>query len=112
MFFGGNKFGGNTGIIKEKVATRFIKGGKMSEELDLFYVDESYDLSKLKQICQNITRKKFPTPVDGEDFQDYELFIREETDLLFAQKMREEADRIEQRILGTQKKIIQTLYRK
>ena len=92
--------------------TLFIEKGKekMNEQLDFFYGKESYNLSNLKKLCRDEIKKQYPNSIDGEDYVSYLEFINDETDLLFAQRIREMADEIENRIYGKQKKEIQEVY--
>lgn len=94
------------------MATRIIKKGewKMSEQLDFFGNRESYNLNNLRKLCRDEVKKKFPAAVDGEDYLQYLEFVGQETDLLFAERLRKIADEIEERILGEQRKIIQEVY--
>ena len=94
------------------MAQRFAERNIMQEQIDLFYAEETFNLGNLRQYCYEYIKRKYPKPVDGEDYSDFLSFLKDESDLMFAEKMRQEADRIEERILGTQKKIIQTLYKK
>lgn len=90
----------------------FIKKGewRMSEQLDFFGNRESYNLNNLRKLCRDEVKKKFPSAVDGEDYLQYLSYIADESDLLFAERLRKIADDIENRILGEQKKIIQEVY--
>ena len=90
----------------------FIKKGewRMSEQLDFFGNRESYNLNNLRKLCRDEVKKKFPSAVDGEDYLQYLSYIADESDLLFAERLRTIADDIENRILGEQKKIIQEVY--
>lgn len=81
------------------------------EELTLFEMTNSYDLSRLKQLCYLETKKKYPKAVDEEDYDEYLNFLREEGDLLFCERLREIADQIEKRILEPQKQDIQRIYK-
>ena len=94
------------------MATRIIKKGewRMSEQLDFFGNRESYNLNNLRKLCRDEIKKKFPSAVDGEDYVSYLGFISDESDLLFAERLRKIADDIENRILGTQKEIIREVY--
>lgn len=82
----------------------------MSEQLDFFGNRESYNLNNLRKLCRDEIKKKFPSAVDGEDYVSYLTFISEESDLLFAERLRKIADDIESRILGKQKEVIQEVY--
>ena len=94
------------------MATRVIKKGewKMSEQLDFFGNRESYNLNNLRKLCRDEVKKKFPAAVDGEDYIEYLNFIADESDLLFCERIRQIADDIENRILGTQKEVIREVY--
>lgn len=94
------------------MATRIIKKGewRMSEQLDFFGNRESYNLNNLRKLCRDEVKKKFPSAVDGEDYLQYLSYISDESDLLFAERLRKIADDIENRIFGEQKKIIQEVY--
>ena len=81
----------------------------MDGELTLFEVHESYSLVNLKDLCLRETKEKYK-PVDGEDAEEYNSYIKDESDLLFAERLRAIADEIERRILEPQKKIINETY--
>lgn len=85
-------------------------GEKMSEQLDFFGNKESYNLNNLRKLCRDEIKKKFPSAVEGEDYLEYLEFIGQESDLLFAERLRKIADDIENRILGTQREIIREVY--
>lgn len=83
----------------------------MDNELTLFKINESYSLVNLKDLCIRETKERFPKPVDGEEYEDYLDMIRDESDLLFAERLRKIADDIEKRILEPQKQMISETYR-
>lgn len=83
----------------------------MGEELTLFEIKESYSLVNLKDLCLRETKEKYPKPMDGEDYDDYITYIQDESDLLFAERLRKIADDIEKRILEPQKEMINETYR-
>lgn len=83
----------------------------MGEELTLFEVKESYSLVNLKDLCLRETKEKYPKPMDGEDYDEYITYIQDESDLLFAERLRKIADDIEKRILEPQKEMINETYR-
>lgn len=82
----------------------------MSEQIELFKVEDSYNLANLKKICRDCIKSKYPKPVEEEDYLSYLEFLADETDLLFAEKIRKMADDIEARIYGKQKEVIQEVY--
>lgn len=81
------------------MASRFVKGGKMQEQINLFQVDESYNLAELKKICYDYVKKKY-TRTECEDISDYLSFLQDEADLEFAIRIKKIASDIEKRILG------------
>lgn len=83
----------------------------MGEELTLFEIKESYSLVNLKDLCLRETKEKYPKPMDGEDYDEYINYIQDESDLLFAERLRKIADDIEKRILEPQKEMINETYR-
>lgn len=83
----------------------------MDGEMTLFEIGESYSLVGLKDLCLRETKQKFPKPVDGEDWDEYNLMIQDESDLLFAERLRKIADDIERRILEPQSKMIKETYK-
>lgn len=83
----------------------------MEEELTLFKMEDSYSLVGLKDLCLKETREKFPKPVDGEEYDEYLEFVQQESDLLFAQRLKDIASNIEKRILEPQKEIINETYK-
>lgn len=94
------------------MATATIEGGKMSEQIELFTVKESYNLNHLRKLCRDEVKAKYPSPVDEEDYVSYLEFLKDETDLLFAERIRKMADDIENRIYGTQKQVMREVYGK
>lgn len=83
----------------------------MSEnQLNLFDVKESYSLVNLKDLCLRDTKEKYPKPVDGEDYDEWMAFINDESELLFAERLRKIADEIEKRILEPQSQMIKETY--
>ena len=83
----------------------------MDGEMTLFEIGESYSLVGLKDLCLRETKQKFPKPVDGEDWDEYNLMIQDESDLLFAERLRKIADDIERRVLEPQSKMIKETYK-
>ena len=84
----------------------------MQEQMNLFQVNESYNLADLKKICKEETKRRFPAPIPDEDYVDYLEFIESETNLLFAERLRKIADEIEKMELGEQKRTICEVYGK
>lgn len=82
----------------------------MDGEMTLFEIGESYSLVGLKDLCLRETKQKFPKPIDGEDWEEYNLMIQDESDLLFAERLRKIADDIERRVLEPQSKMIRETY--
>ena len=82
----------------------------MDGEMTLFEIGESYSLVGLKDLCLRETKQKFPKPVDGEDWDEYNIMIQDESDLLFAERLRKIADDIERRVLEPQSKMIKETY--
>jgi len=83
----------------------------MSEnQLNLFEIKESYSLINLRDLCLRETKEKFPNPVEGEEYDDWQAFINDESDLLFAERLRKIADEIEKRILEPQSEMIRETY--
>jgi hypothetical protein len=78
--------------------------------MTLFQITNSYDIGKLKEICRNEIKKKFPHPVEDEEFDEYLQFIEDETDLLYAERLKKIANEIEKRILGGEPQKIQKTY--
>ena len=79
-------------------------------QLDLFDIKESYSLVGLRDLCLKETKKNYPKPVEGEDWEDYISYIEDESDLLFAERLRKIADDIEKRILEPQSQMIRETY--
>lgn len=82
------------------------------EDSTLFKLTNSYDIKILKDVCRAEIKKQFPKAVEEEDYSDYLEFIEDETNLLYAQRLREIADEIENRVLKPQKLKIKCLYSK
>ena len=78
--------------------------------MTLFHIEESYNLVKLKEQCIAYIKDKYPKPVEEEDCDDYAEFIKDESDLEFACRLRKIADQIEKRIYGEQKADIYEVY--
>lgn len=78
--------------------------------MSLFKMHESYNLANLRKLCRDEVKRRFPTAMEGEDYTEYLTFISQESDLLFAERIRQIAAEIEERILGQQKQIIQEVY--
>ena len=80
------------------------------DELTLFKIEDSYSLVGLRDLCLRETKENYKQ-VDGEDFDEFERELRDEADLLFAERLRKIADDIEKRILEPQSQMIQETYR-
>ena len=80
------------------------------DELTLFKIEDSYSLVGLRDLCFRETKEIYK-PVDGQDYDEFEKDLRDEADLLFAERLRKIADDIEKRILEPQKQMIQETYR-
>lgn len=89
-----------------------MRGQGMEEvQLALFSnLENSYSIENLRDKCYLEIKKKYKKPMDCESFDDFCQFIEDETDLLYAYKLKEIAERIENRIYGEQKKIIDQAY--
>lgn len=83
----------------------------MAEQLKLLEIEESYNLNNLRNICSEFVKKKFPCPVEDEEFDDYLQMIQDEADLEFAARLRKIADDIENRILNPMRKEIKEVYK-
>lgn len=81
----------------------------MENEPTLFELDNSYSLVKLKENCRNYVKEKLPSPVDGQDYDEYLKELKDETDLEFAYRLRKIADDIEKRILEPLKEEVRFL---
>lgn len=84
----------------------------MQEQIDLFYIRKSYNLNHLRKICRDEVKAKYPSPMEDEDYVDYLNFLQDESDLLFASRLKDIANEIEERIYGTQKQVMQEVYGK
>ena len=82
----------------------------MQEQIELFDIKKSYNLNNLRKMCRDEVKAKFPSPIDGEDYLDYLAFIQSESNLLFAQRLREVADEIERKEFEPQRQMIQEVY--
>jgi hypothetical protein len=82
----------------------------MEGELTLFKMEDSYSLVGLRDLCLRETKEKLK-PVEGEDYEEYLEMINDESDLLFAERLRKIADDIEKRILEPQSQMIKETYR-
>ena len=82
----------------------------MEGELTLFKMEDSYSLVGLRDLCLRETKEKLK-PVEGEDYEEYLEFVQQESDLLFAERLRKIADDIEKRILEPQSQMIKETYR-
>ena len=80
------------------------------DELTLFKIEDSYSLVGLRDLCIRETKENYKQ-VDGEDLDEFERELRDEADLLFAERLRKIADGIEKRILEPQSQMIQETYR-
>ncbi len=83
---------------------------EMEYELTLFKIEDSYSLVNLRDLCLRETKEKFPKPVDGEEYEEYLEFVQQESDLLFAQRLKDIASNIERRILEPQSQMIKETY--
>lgn len=83
----------------------------MGEELTLFEVKESYSLINLKDLCLRETKEKYPKPMDGEDYEEWQNFISDESDLLFAERLHKIANEIERKVLEPQSEMIRETYK-
>ena len=83
----------------------------MTEQLKLLVVEETYNLNNLRDICRDYVKKKFPNPVEDEDYDEYNKMLSDESDLEFAYRLRKIADQIEQRVLTPMKKEIKEVYK-
>lgn len=81
----------------------------MEGELTLFKMEDSYSLVGLRDLCLRETKEKLK-PVEGEDYEEYLEMINDESDLLFAERLRKIADDIEKRILEPQSQMIKETY--
>lgn len=81
-----------------------------NNQAELFTVEESYNLVRLRDSCYEFVKKKYPTPVEDEDYEDYLQMLRDEADLEFCARIRVMADQIEKRILEPQKQTIRNVY--
>lgn len=82
---------------------------EMEYELTLFKIEDSYSLVNLRDLCLRETKERIK-PVDGEDYEEYMETIKDEADLLFAERLRKIADDIEKRILEPQSQMIKETY--
>lgn len=82
----------------------------MDEERTLFEIKESYSLVNLRDLCLRETKERIK-PVDGEDMDEFQAFVRDEADLLFAERLKKIAEDIEKRILEPQNEMIRETYR-
>ena len=80
------------------------------DELTLFKIEDSYSLVGLRDLCLRETKENYKQ-VDGEDINEFEKELRDEADLLFAERLRKIADDIEKRILEPQSQMIKETYR-
>ena len=76
----------------------------MSEQMNLFQMQDSYNLANLKQICIEYVKNRYPEPVEEEDFYEYQEFIRVEIELEYASRLHQIACQIEDRVLGKTEK--------
>lgn len=83
----------------------------MGEQLQLIEVDENYSLVNLKDSCYTYVKKKYPAPIECEEYEDYLKMLKEEADLEFADRLRKLADKIEKRIYEPQNEQIKETYR-
>ena len=80
------------------------------DELTLFKIEDSYSLVGLRDLCIRETKESYK-PVDGQDYDEYLEEVKDEADLLFAERLRKIADSIEKRILEPQSQMIKETYR-
>jgi len=83
----------------------------MTDEPLLFETKECYNLVGLRDACMVYVKKKYPNPVEDEDYDDYLQMLSDECDLEFCDRMRKMADQIEERILNPLKKQVQETYK-
>lgn len=83
----------------------------MEEQLSLINTNESYSLVNLKDSCYKFVKKKFPSPMECEEYEDYLQMLADEADLEFAFRLRVIADTIEKRILEPLKNNVRETYR-
>lgn len=82
----------------------------MDGEWTLFEIKDSYSLVGLRDLCIRETKERIK-PVEGEDMDEFQAFIRDEADLLFAERLKKIAEDIEKRILEPQSEMIRETYR-
>jgi len=82
----------------------------MDGEWTLFEIKDSYSLIGLRDLCLRETKERIK-PVDGEDMDEFQAFIRDEADLLFAERLKKIAEDIEKRILEPQSEMIRETYK-
>ena len=82
----------------------------MEEELTLFKMEDSYSLIGLRDLCLREMKEQMK-PMDGEDWDEFNQTLKDEADLLFAERLRKIADDIEKRILEPQSQMIKETYR-
>lgn len=83
----------------------------MAEQLKLLMIEESYNLANLRDMCRDFVKKKFPSPMEDEDFDEYMEFLQQEADLEYVARLRKIADEIEARVLNPMKKDIREVYK-
>lgn len=62
----------------------------------LFEMTEDYALNGIWEKSEGFIKKKYPKPVDGEGYDEYNQFILDETRLEVAYRLRIIADRFEE----------------
>ena len=83
----------------------------MEEQLALFdNLEDSYSIENLWDKCYTATKKKYPKAMECEDYSSYVEFVNDETDLLYAEQLKDIANRIENRIYGKQRQEIDLIY--
>lgn len=92
----------------------FLKKKRLTMEDSIIKPPEEpdVDLKRLRNKCFLFIKDKFQRPVECEEYSDYLQMLEEETDLEMAHRLHEIAEKIESRIYGPQKKIIQEVYGK
>ena len=83
----------------------------MDEQMSLIDANESYSLIGLKDACYKFVKKKYPSPMECEEYEDYLQMLSDEADLEFASRLRVIADEIEKRVLEPLKKNIHETYK-
>lgn len=69
----------------------------MEEQIDLFNIEETYNLANLKQICYEFVKKKY-TRVDCEDYDEFMEFLDIEAKYEYIERLRKIADNMEKEL--------------